>query len=320
MKMKKLILGLFAIGTLAGSAQTTEAEGNLKANNADTLAGWQKGGSFGLTFQQVSLTNWSGGGANSIALNAATNLFANYKKNKHAWDNSLDLAYGVIRQGNDKAPWVKSDDRLDLSSKYGNQLKGNVFFAVLYNFRSQFAAGFANPGDSIAISKFAAPAYSLLAIGIDIKPNTSTSIFIAPVTWKATIVGDKTLANAGAYGVEGATYDDLGVMLTEGKIMRNEIGGYLKFQFRKEIVKNVTFETKLDLFSNYLNNPQNIDVNWQTIIDMKINDYLSANLTTQLVYDDDIDIAVFDENGIQTGFGPRVQFKEVFGVGLKLKF
>ncbi|MBL4623833.1 MAG: DUF3078 domain-containing protein [Flavobacteriales bacterium] len=319
--MKKLFIGLLVLTSTITLAQTTEAEGNLKQNNQDTLNGWEKGGTVGLTFQQVSLTNWAAGGQNSFALNAATNLFANYKKRKSAFDNSLDLAYGVIRQGNRDAAWLKSDDRIDFSSKYGRQLKGKTFFAALYNFKSQFAAGYANLGDRIAISRFAAPAYSLLAIGIDLKPNDFTSVFIAPLTWKATIVGDQDLANAGAYGVEAAVYDDLGQLLTKGKMLRNEIGGYLKFQFKKELVKNITFETKLDLFSNYINNPQNIDVNWQVLINMKINDFLSASLTTHLIYDDDIDIGVdTNDDGIVDKYGPRTQFKEVFGVGLNYKF
>lgn len=319
--MKKLLLLLLVFTNISLFAQTTEAEGKLKKNNLDTLKGWQKGGSIGVTFQQVSLANWAAGGINSVSVNAAGNLFANYKKGKSAWDNYLDLAYGVIRQGRTGALWIKSDDRIDLGSKFGHQLQEKAFFAVLYNFRSQFANGYAIPGDSIPISRFAAPAYSLLAAGIDIKPTDYMSLFIAPLTWKATIVTDQRLADAGAYGVTKAEYNDLGQVIANGKKMRNEIGGYVRFQLRKEVVKNVTFETKLDLFSNYLQNPQNVDVNWQTIIDMKINDYLSANLTTHLIYDDDIDIAVDTNNdGITDKYGPRTQFKEVFGVGLKYKF
>ncbi|MDA9563890.1 DUF3078 domain-containing protein [Flavobacteriales bacterium] len=320
--MKKIILGLsLVIFGAVSFAQTTEAEGDLKKQNTDTINGWKKGGTFGLTLSQVSLTNWAAGGVNSISVNGMTNLFANYKKDKLSWDNSLDMGYGVIRQGDANAIWVKSDDKLDFASKFGYQVKNDLYFAGLYNFRTQFAPGYDAPGSTNIISNLLAPAYSLLAVGVDYKKSAAFSAFLAPVTLKTTIVGDQNLADAGSFGVEGAIYDDLGQLLEAGKNIRNEFGGYLKLQYRKEILKNVGLDTKIDLFSNYLNNPQNIDVNWETVITLKVNKYLSANLTTHLIYDDDIHVAVDNDNdGVADATGPRVQFKEVFGAGLSVKF
>ncbi len=302
-------------------AQTTEGEGNLKTQNTDTINGWKKGGTLGFTFSQVSLTNWAAGGVNSFSINGMTNLFANLRKEKISWDNSLDIGYGVIRQGDNIAPWVKSDDKLDFASKFGYQIKSDLYFAVLYNFRTQFAPGYDAPGSSNLISDLLAPAYSLLAVGVDYKKGTAFSAFLAPATLKTTIVRDQKLANAGAFGVEAAVYDDLGAVFKAGKNIRNEFGGYIKLQYRMELFTNVGLDTKLDLFSNYLNNPQNIDVNWEATITLKVNKFLSANLTTHLIYDDDIKISVDNNSdGVIDAIGPRIQFKEVFGAGFSYRF
>ena len=299
----------------------TGAEGNLKAQNTDTINGWKKGGTIGLTFSQVSLTNWAAGGVSSVSINGMANLFANYKKDKLSWENSFDMGYGIIRQGDKTALWVKSDDKFDLASKLGYHLKSNLYFAVLYNFRTQFSPGYNASGSTNIISDLLAPAYSLLAIGVDYKKGDVFSAFLAPVTLKTTIVNNQALADAGAFGVTGAEYDNLGALIEAGKNVRNEFGGYIKLQYRSEIFKNVDLDTKIDLFSNYLNNPQNIDVNWETTITLKVNKFLSANLITHLIYDDDIDITVDKNNdGLADFTGPRIQFKEVFGAGFSLKF
>lgn len=316
-----LIITVFVFNASQMFGQTAEAEGSLKTHTTDTINGWKKGGTIGLTFSQVSLTNWAAGGVTSISVNGIGDLFANYTKDKLSWDNTLNIGYGIIRQGNEGAIWIKSDDKIDFASKLGMGLNEDLYFAMLYNFRTQFAPGYEAPGSKQLISDFLAPAYSLLAIGLDYKKGNSFSAFLAPVTLKTTIVNNDTLANAGAFGVEGAVYNDTGELITAGKKIRNEFGGYLKLQYRKEIVKSVTLDTKLDLFSNYLSNPQNIDVNWETVITMKVNKFLSANLTTHLIYDDDIDISIDSNNdGIVDSQGPRVQFKEVFGLGLSYKF
>jgi len=159
------------------------------------------------------------------------------------------------------------------------------------------------------------------AIGLDYKPIDNFTAFFAVFTAKVTFVNDQTLANAGAFGVKPATYDLAGNLLTAGKNVRSEFGGYIRLFYKKNLVENITLQTKLDLFSNYLETPQNIDVSWEVLISMKINKYISAILSTHLPYDNDIDIAVDTNNdGITDKTGPRTQFKEVFGVGFSYKF
>lgn len=153
-----------------------------------------------------------------------------------------------------------------------------------------------------------------MALGIDYKPNTYLSAFIAPATSRLTIVNDGQMSDAGAFGVE------------PGAKTKGEFGGYTRLiysrnDFKKALLKNVSFMTKFDVFSNYLKHPQNIDISWETLIAFKVNEYISFNITTHLLYDDDTKISIDDYNdGIIDDFGPRVQFKEILGVGFSFKF
>jgi hypothetical protein len=162
-----------------------------------------------------------------------------------------------------------------------------------------------------------APAYLMTALGLDYKPNSYFTAFLAPLTGKFTFVTEESLSNAGAFGV------------TPGETVRSEIGGYFRAvysraDFKGEFLKNIGFTTKLDLFSNYTNNPQNIGVNWETLTTLKVNKFLNASFITQLIYDDDI-LVPFDKNNsgvIEAGEGvkSKAQFKEILGVGLSVKF
>lgn len=281
-------------------------------------AQWDIGGLMSLNFSQVSLSNWAGGGQSSISATGILNLHADMIRKKSTWDNNLDLGYGIVKQ--DERDLVKSDDKIDLTSKYGRYAFKNWFYSGLLNFKSQFDKGYDYPTDTtkVRISDFLAPAYVLFALGMDHKPNDHLSLFMSPMTAKYTIVNDQQLADAGAFGVDPAEYDPTdSSKISDGKKTRLELGGYLKFAYsQKDLMKNVGLQTRLELFSSYTNNPQNIDVIWETVIDFKVNNVLSANLTTTLIYDDDIDIQEKDGDA----FGPRTQFKEVFGLGLSYKF
>lgn len=277
---------------------------------------WDKGGVIGLNFTQTSLSNWAGGGENAISGTSYASLYANYAKKQTTWDNSLDLAYGLIKQG--EGDLIKSDDRIEFSSKFGQYaFKKYWYYSALLDFKTQFAEGYKLPNDSVRISNFLAPAYIILGLGMDYKPSKNFALLIAPVTGKMTIVNDQTLANAGAFGVEAAIYDDLGMLSTAGKKQRYEFGGFLKASYLKKLRKDISFSTKLELFSNYVENPENIDVNWQTLLTMKVTKFITVNFSTHLIYDDDIDIVVDDETGRT---GPRIQFKQVLGVGLAYQF
>jgi len=274
-------------------------------NEQDTVKNWKTGGVGSLTFSQVSFENWAAGGENSYTLNGIFSLHANYKEGKTTWENSLDLGYGIVKQASRGVR--KSDDKLELNSKYGYQTNSQWFYSGSFNFRTQFDQGYKyneEEGTKREISTFMAPAYTLVSLGMDYKPSDAFSLMISPVTGKTTFVLDDSLSSRGAFGVK------------KGNKIRNEFGGFLKISYNQDIWENVTLNTKLDLFSNYLDEPQNVDVNWEVMISMKVNEYLSANLNTQLIYDDNINYV--NSQGVEKG--PRIQFKEVFGAGLSYKF
>jgi hypothetical protein len=316
-----LTFSAFVIFATTIKAQVTEAEKELRTQKNDTILGWRTGGTINLGLAQTSLTNWAAGGQSSVAVNGLLILFANKTMHKALWENSLDFGYGILKQGTN-ANWQKTDDRINFSSKLGRKLSKKWYFAGLLNFRTQMTAGYNYPNDSVKISNFMAPGYLLAALGFEYRPNEHFSAFIAPLTSKATFVNDKRLANAGAFGVEKAVYSADGVTIVEpGKNFRTEFGGYVRIAYRKEILKNVGFQTGLDLFSNYLHNPQNIDVNWDMLITLKVNKFISATVGTSLIYDDDVRIGVDTNNdGIADTFGPRVQFREILTAGLTYKF
>lgn len=282
----------------------------------DTTKLWKKGGNFTLTFSQTSLTNWAAGGENSLASNALMNLFGNYKKNKSAWDNTLQMAYGIIKQ--DAIELVKSEDKIDFSSKYGYQASKWWYYSALLNFKSQFTHTYKYVNDSKeTVSNFLAPGYILYGVGMDYKPSDVLSLYLSPITGKTTIVMDQDMADAGAYGVDPAEYNAADTTkIKDGKNIKNELGAYLKIFFVKKILENTDLQSKIELFSSYTNHPENIDINWEVLLTMKINKFLTTNISTQLLYDDDIDIKDNEGNVL----GPRTQFKEVFGVGVSFHF
>lgn len=277
--------------------------GLFAREQTDSLKFWKTSGLISANFSQVSLTNWAAGGQSSMSGVFLFNYLANYKKDSLSWDNYIDLRYGFLKE--DESDLTKSSDRIELNSKVGYATGGGWNYSGLINFKSQFAPGYnypRTPGD-VSISKFLAPAYINIALGMDYK-NEFISLFLSPVTGKFTIVSDEALSAAGEFGVD------------PGKKFRAEFGGSVRFAAKKEIVKNVTAQTKIDFFSNYFHNPGNIDVDWTFMLDMKVNEWLSANLLTQLIYDDDIKI-LDSETG---NSAPMIQFMEMFGVGLSMKF
>jgi hypothetical protein len=241
--------------------------------------------------------------------------FANYKNGKSEWDNTLDVGYGLLKQGKYE-DFRKTDDKFDFSSKYGKEAFKNFYYSALLNFKTQMSAGYNYPSKK-TISDFFSPAYLTLALGLDYKPNAHFSAFIAPLTGKFTFVTNDSLSNEGAFGV------------TPGSTTKSEFGGYIrttytKDDFKGEFFKNVSFTTKLDLFSNYLDNPQNVDVNWEVLIGMHVNKFLTVNFNTLLIYDDNIKVP-YDVNGDKLiaageGVASKIQFKEILGVGLSFKF
>jgi hypothetical protein len=310
--VKKTVL-VFLTGfiVLYGTAQDKtveelrkEAAREIKKDPNDTIPKiWRKGGLFNVNFGQTSLTNWAAGGDQfALNVNGYLNLFAFYTKDRHAWDNSLDLAIGYVKTTS--LGTRKADDRIDLLSKYGYRIFDKWYLSGLVNLRTQFTNGFNYPevDSAVKVSTFFAPAYLLVSLGLDWKPNNDFSLFLSPATNRWVIVLDDSLSAQGAYGVE------------PGENARYEIGAYLSANYKKELVKNLTYKGKLDLFSNYRNKPKNVDLFMTNLFSMNFFKGLSATVGLDLVYDDDVRIFGPESNS------PRMQVRQYIGIGYAAKF
>jgi len=277
---------------------------SFTADTASPASSWKTGGRGALNFSQVSFVNWAAGGENSYAFAGLVHLFGNLKKGKATWNNTLDVGYGMIKQGD--VGMRKSDDKIDLLSRFGYHAINRWYYSGTLNFRTQMAQGFQyeKDGGKTLISDLMAPGYMLASLGMEYKSeNDNFYILISPFTGKTTFIFNDSLSAAGAYGVEA------------GNRIRQEFGGFTKIAWKKEVWENVNFSTKLDLFSNYIDNPQRIDINLEAVLMMKVNKYLVTSVTMNLIYDHDIKIT--DKFG---NTGPRTQFKEVLAIGLSYSF
>lgn len=313
----KYILTLLASAALIGTA-TAQNDIDAKAreaaaaaaaarHTADSLDGkWIRKGIVTINMTQVNLTNWAAGGFSSVSGIAMFNGTANWKKGRRAWDNSLILAFGGQHIHNGTDP-QKTDDRIELNSKYGYELTKAWYLASVFQFRTQFTEGF--DANGTRISNLLAPGYALFGLGLDYKPNDKFTAFISPVTARVVIVTDETL-----WG--GSTDPELRVYgVKNGSTTEFELGGYIRAQYQTELAKNITFLTRGDLFSNYLRDPQNIDVTWETLWTFKVNDWFAATLNTVLIYDHDTKLPLVNDAN-ETVLAPATQFKQTLGIGL----
>lgn len=282
-----------------------EAEKTIKKDPKDTLQlTWKKGGIFNLNINQGSLNNWSAGGDKfSFSLNSYLNLYSFYKKDKNSWDNVLDLAFGIVQTTS--LGRRKSSDRIDLTSKYGYALNKHWNLSTLFNLRSQFANGYSYEKDATGndfrtlTSKTLAPAYVLLSQGLDYKPVSNFSLFVSPLSGRWVLVSDTSLGSL--YGLE------------PGKKVKSELGAFLSANYSAKMGKNFTYKTKLDLFSNYKQNPQNVDLYWTNVITAKITKYINFSFNVDMIYDD-------DTHNVDPTKGPAPQWLQLMGIGFAYKF
>lgn len=275
--------------------------------------GWSHKGNIGLNFGQSSYTNWAAGGQNSVNGQGIFNYEIHYLKGNFKWDNTLNAALGYSYYSFKKKP-IKTDDKIEFTSLAGIKATEHLNYSAELAFRSQFAKGYNYELDSTNyISKFLAPAYITLGLGIEWVPNPHFSLYFSPITGRVTIVNDERLAEEGAFGVNTLDANDT----THHAInkVRYEFGARAVAKFQYPLAKNIDFNSKLELFSNYLNHPERIDVDWQNMLVLKVNDWLNANLATHLIYD--YDIPFHNEAG-ELIKGSKVQFKEVLAIGFMI--
>jgi hypothetical protein len=280
----------------------------IDPTKADTVKHWKYDGNAAININQVALKNWAGGGQSSVGMGAIFGLKASYAKNNFSWDIKADMAFGVQKIG--KQEFRKSDDFFELSSQLNYKFKKGWRVALLTTLRSQFAPGYEYPADTskVLISKGFSPAYTIIAPGIEYRAPKYFTILFSPITNKNNVVIDNVNINETRYGV------------AEGKKVFAQAGAFLTTTFAIEVVKNVTYTTKLDLFSNYLKNPQNIDINWTNNVVMKVNSFLNVTVSTELVYDDDVNVPKTRKDGsIYEGKGTQFRQGLTIGIGYKFK-
>jgi hypothetical protein len=278
---------------------------------------WKHSGLYSLGLTQTALSNWAAGGSNSSNFAVLLKQAATLNKGNNTWFNLLEVNFGYSIQPNQD---VKTDDKIEFTTRYDREL-GNPKWSVsaFGNVRTQLLDGFANPEDSkfpdsLRISSFLSPAYATYGLGFTNKSIDGLVVYISPATVKNTFVNDSALAYGSSFfDINAANVSDL----AKGK-MRWEFGAFVDIIYAKQFNENLEVSSKLSLFSNYLDRPQNIDVTWEGLLLIKANKWLTASLLLNLIYDHDI--SVRDTNGDGVLNAPGTQFKEVLGVGLSYSF
>lgn len=287
----------------------------------DSTTYWTKTNKVGFDISQVSFVNWNAGGNNSVSGLLKGQAVRKYERKNFTWNNEMILRYGINKQEGQELR--KTDDQIQVNSTAGfrTDTTSNWYYGGKFTFNTQFANGYNYPNTDDAISRFFAPAYVFLGIGTEyVRKDIKFNLYLSPLTQKTTLVLDQTLADQGAFGVTAAIYDPVTLeLLRRGRKTRTEVGALVTSQWEKEVYKNINLENRLSLYSDYINNFGNIDVDWQLQLDMTVNQYVKANINTHLLYDDDIK-AKEEINGEQVTVGPKVQLKQILGVGISYTF
>jgi len=258
----------------------------------DTIKYWTKKGNITVLFNQSSFNKeWQAGGSSNYAGNFGLNYDVNYKKGTVVWDNKFIIAYGLTKI-KDALRASKTDDRLELNSVWGKKANDQWYYSAFFNFKTQMDTGL--NADSVRLSHFFSPAYFQIGPGMLWKKNDNLSINIAPATSKLIVVNPHFTELTSSFGV------------LKGDRTRLEFGASVSGYYKFNVITNVTIENRINLYSNYLDQPQNVDVDYQMNLLMKINRFLSANISLQTIYDD---------NAVKA-----VQTREVFGLGVNYGF
>ncbi|MBY5959724.1 DUF3078 domain-containing protein [Membranicola marinus] len=321
MKLRTLLLATFIFFTFqtvssaqANNAKRLDAVKKASAIKADTT-GWIQGGGIGMDIGQLAFLNPKlGSGENRFGFGGAISYFANLIEDRYYWSNSFSLnlalqklGSGVIRANSDeKTPFQKSIDELRINSKFGYAIskESNFNYAVDFSFLSQFTPTYNSKVDggnylknieeletSLA-SKIFNPATVIFGVGIDYKPTPTWSIYLSPVSYKGLIVADDDIA---ALGIHGNPWNSP----TDFENTDNQIGGLLKIGYSGNLVpERISYNTSLGMYSNYLNNPQNIDIDWVNEFAFKIYKGLQLSVLVNLFYDDDVLVQISDSDAV----------------------
>ncbi len=294
--MKKIIYSLAVFGWLTASQAQETAK--------DTVSYWKSKGEISLLFNQSNFSNWTAGGENNLSGNFGLNYGLEYAKDDYTWDNKLMASYGLVKTKNASFE-KKTDDRLEFNSILGKKATGQWSYSAFLNFRTQITTGYVYGKDANGAeirtesTDFLSPGYLTFGPGMLYKKDDNLKINLAPATSKLTFVDNFYTSQTGY--VDGSYFG-----VDANKSMRYELGFYGSLYYKLNIMANVSAENILNLYSNYLEDTQNVDVDYSLNIVMKINRYLSTNLSFQAIYDDNA------FRGLQT--------RQVFGLGVNYGF
>jgi len=283
--------------------------------------GWKKGGNVAITLNQTAFNNeWTGGGIANLAGNILLNYDFNLKKSDLVWDNKLIADYGVNKNKGDEN-FTKNNDRLELKSLAGKKMKGFWFYSFYANAKTQMDSSFKTVNDDNgtplnttddferekSVSHFFSPAYFELGPGLLWKKSDNLKVNISPAASKMTFVHGHFTEKEGQVAID--TYNETKSYygVEANKSMRFEIGASLQGYYKTNLMKGISMENTLGLYTNYLEEAQNVDVDYTMNLVMQVNKYISTNLTFQTIYDD---------NAQRNGF----QVREAFGAGLNFNF
>ena len=289
--LKSLLCASMAFFSITGSAQE------------DTTKTWTIKGENTFLINQSSFSNWAAGGVNSFAGNLIFNYDFNYRKDRWSWDNKVLAAYGQTFQK--ETDWRKNDDRFAINSLLGYQAKEYWLYTFFMNFNTQFANGYNYTDNSrTQISGAFAPAYLSFGPGIAFKKSDNFRINLSPAAARFVFVTIDSLRTS--YGLDA------------DKNVRSEFGASLDGYYKVDLMENISFENMLKLYSNYLQDPKNVDVDYTANLFMKVNRFITVNAGVQLIYDDNIDVPKV-KNG-QDVKGPGLQVRQILGAGVTYKF
>jgi hypothetical protein len=267
---------------------------------------WIFNGDGTVGFTQTAVSNWAKGGENSLFLLTVLKLNLNYYKNKWKWESKVEFRYGASHNQNEGNS--KKEDKIEFQSRLGYLAGKKWYYSAESNFRTQIAKGYNYPDRENPISAFMAPAYRTFSLGIDYKPNADFSLFLSPLTWKATIIWESQSIDPTDYGLEpGATkLRDTGVMM--------------KTNWKTNIFKIVDYDTKVEYFNIYGHYFQKYFLEWEQLFIIHLSRLFSTRLNTQVIYDYNTKFPIYNSEGTEVGKEPKWQFKEFFTVGFFYKF
>ena len=312
--MRKLIFTLFTfILTLSLFGQTTPP-----ANKTKHL--WTTEGYFSFNVGQGGSRNWAAGSEKFTLQTAAYfNFQATRKWRKNIWENTLDLSYALTNSSS--TGFRKTDDKIDFVSMFRHQIskKDNVVgFGAWFNARTQFHDGYDyTESPKKRISGIMAPGYLTLGPGFDIRAKKA-SLFVSPLAPRLILFTNQPYSFSYQGGVKPDGTQEIPLSwhynVDPVRKVRFELGALVSFKYKCEVAKNINYSTRADFFSNYVEDPQNIDVFWTNVLHMKVNNWLIVNYNFDLIYDDDVKL--FGENNNKAA----TQMRSQLGVGFAARF